>query len=249
VSCTKHDLAFEYNPERHSFSADEKTLVENLWKKTLKRHPSAFDGPLYDVLEIQLNRKSLHMKVQDTSYKEVSATRNVEFHRRFGRESCVNPLGVGTVVVTTDGFVPVGRRKATEIDRHKLEIVAVYVDRDRDARANRPDPFRALLREINEEISVRKESVIDAKCIGVISEHQTYMAFEAEIDLSSRELRELLKGGTPEFTDFHFLNISPDRLCGFLVKSAPQIQGHSLANLLLSGRRRHGKEFCRTLKL
>jgi 8-oxo-dGTP pyrophosphatase MutT (NUDIX family) len=127
-----------------------------------------FDGPMCRLESIRANPSSLQLTLSRTSYKPFLGTNlhNATLADEFGREVLANPVGLSTVLQTSDGWVLLGRR---------TDSVAYYPSRVHPfAGALEPheelDVFAEVRRELAEELSLAGGEIAEMKCIGLVED-------------------------------------------------------------------------------
>jgi 8-oxo-dGTP pyrophosphatase MutT (NUDIX family) len=139
--------------------------IEEAWIAAMDRPGiHLFDGPMCRLESWSATEDNLTLTISLSSYKSFFGTNmsHPEFADRFGAEVMANPVGVSPALLTSDGFLMLGRRNAT---------MAYYPGRLHPfAGCMEPgdaDVFAAVRRELSEELAVREEAIVDIRCIGI----------------------------------------------------------------------------------
>ncbi len=239
----KHQIHIEYNPKHRLFSEEMKAFIESEWNETRKKYPGMFDGPLYDLRNLHAKDDELHMVLSDTSYKTYVGTRNEKFRTIFSAESAVNPLSVGTIVITSDEKCIIGVRGGHVDSYHgQYGTIAGYMEAGTDMTENLPDPFITMTRELEEESGVEPASIKQMVCLGLTGTYQTLMAYKTAIEMTSQEFL----AHTPtefEFTEFKILNLDRNSIHEFIRSENARIAPYCLANLMLLGINEFGMDW------
>jgi hypothetical protein len=148
-------------------------IIEITWSRELSRLGAhLFDGPLCRIESFEASSERLELVVSETSYKPFVGTNlhNPQLAERFGREVMANPVGVSTLIETTDGFLMLGRRNSSVVYYpHRVHPFAGSLE-PKDG----SDPFSASYRELGEELSLGRDDVLGMRCIGM-AEDSTVM--------------------------------------------------------------------------
>lgn len=172
-------------------------VIDDAWTRVTSR-PGVhlFDGPMSRLESFEATPDVLRLTLSPTSYKPFVGTNleNPHLADTLGREVMANPVGVSTLLETTDGFLMLGRRNAT---------VAYYPNRVHPfAGALEPrdgdDPFAAVYRELHEELSLRVADVADLRCVGLVEDQalrQPELVFLARTSASRGSVEARLDPG------------------------------------------------------
>ena len=123
-----------------------------------------FDGPMCRLESWHATPAGLRLTLSPTSYKPFVGTNMANPHLAdaHGRDVMANPLGVSPALLTSDGWLMLGRRNGR---------VAYYPGRVHPfAGSMEPadaDVFAAVRRELREELSLADADVPDVRCTGV----------------------------------------------------------------------------------
>jgi 8-oxo-dGTP pyrophosphatase MutT (NUDIX family) len=235
-----------YSDREQPYSSDALDLIERLWAKRLSSKTKIFDGKLFRVVSARVQDQELFVELENTSYKHFVGTRDKEFVSRFGLQTSANPLSVGVVTTTSDGYLMIGRRRLDlDFNPGKYSIVAGIMDRERDFVDHTPDPFNAILRELHEEKDIHSNDIERIVCLGLVYNqeyNQTYMPFEARLTLSRVEI-DAKSPTEVEFDEFFYLQVDHDQLKSWILRNWSSTSQTCLANLLLFGEHKFGKDW------
>lgn len=135
--------------------------VDNLWESHKIRYPSAFDGPLLGLVEVNnQTTKELPLLVKRTSYAQYIATREPSFEIECPGVERANPIGMTIVLLSADDKVVVTHRSAA-VDQNagRPYFVGGYVEPP--AHQNLSGVICAnAAREIEEELGMKSLAVI-----------------------------------------------------------------------------------------
>lgn len=144
-------------------------LIEESWQRATSR-PGVrlFDGAVARCESISIDQHTLRISLSRTSYRIVVGTNfeNPHLADAFGPQVLAYPLGVSAGLISSDGFLVLGRRNAS---------VAYY--------PNRVHPFAGSLevresinlfddvrRELREELNFRERDIESIVCVGVVED-------------------------------------------------------------------------------
>ncbi len=171
---TPEQLVIDYNPaHRASFTAKMRTEMERVWYDKLtqakKQDFPLFDGQLFRLIYAEeRDDKTLRVKLGDTSYKEYVATRTPEFSRQLTRDELSNPLSVCSVIETLDSYILLEKRQGTDVHDGRLHVIGGFMERGKDTKDDKPDPFGAMNREMREETGIQERDIHEQYCLGMV---------------------------------------------------------------------------------
>jgi hypothetical protein len=156
-------------------------LIERAWQQASRRPGiHLFDGPMCRLESIDARPGSMRLALSRTSYKPFLGTNlsNADLSERFGAHALANAVGLSTLLLSSDGFVMLGRRN---------ESVAYYPGRVHPFSgalepADDLDVFADAGRELREELALHEHDIRQIRCIGVamdLSIRQPEMIFLA----------------------------------------------------------------------
>ena len=156
-------------PSSFSVPPDVQERIDPDWAEVMRRLDGhLFDGPMCRLERFEARGDTLHLALSRTSYKYHYGTniREPELAERYGERALARPLGVSCALVTGDGSLLMGRRN---------ENVAYYPSRIHPfAGAVEPaetiDVFDEVRRELEEELHLRREDLLDVRCVGVVED-------------------------------------------------------------------------------
>lgn len=190
--------------------------LDRAWNNSRRSDKNAFDGQLFDVIDIAYRRNRIHIRLCATSYKMLVGTRSREFLRRFGQSDIPDPLCVRVIAQTADRKIVFGLRPGwVQTHPQMIDTPAGYVDRNEDWNKQYPDPFKAATRELAEELQISSKAISGMVCLGAILDmcyHQTFLIFECRLNVEST----FLKPKTMEFDEMHFVDSTRDSVSDFL---------------------------------
>lgn len=172
---------------------DVEQAIERAWSPASARLGSRlFDGPMLRLERCEASRDALRLWVSRTSYKPFLGTNLQNPH--VAAEARANPIGLSAALVTSDGWLMLGRRNAT---------VAYYPNRIHPFAgslepAEAANVFAGVMRELEEELRLTSSDVTDLHCIGLIEDahiRQPELIFAARSTRSRGEVESTMDAG------------------------------------------------------
>jgi len=201
-----------------------------------------YNGDLIRLVEARATPAQLHLELGPTCYRDFLGTNlhNTATVLRVGEHYLANPLGISSTVMTRDGFLVYGRR-GSRVSFHAGHLHTIgglleASDRDADGRC---DVFGAAIRELTEELGVRKDEIVEIIIAGLVRDRnilQPELLFEATLALCRAELSARFDPTLPdqEHTGLEFVHDEPEGTVAFLRRSAP-VAPVAAAAMLLHG--------------
>jgi len=175
--------------------------IEQAWSEAIARPGvKLFDGAMCRLESWKAAPERLKLTLSDTTYKKFLGTNlaHPKLADRLGQSALANPVGVSPALLTTDGFIMMGRRNGS---------VAYYPDRVHPfAGALDPadaDPFAAIERELAEELSFTRADIEEIYCTGIaedLSIRQPELIFVARCRRTRPEVEAALDRAEHEAT-------------------------------------------------
>ncbi|HVT89106.1 MAG TPA: NUDIX domain-containing protein [Tepidisphaeraceae bacterium] len=166
-------------------------LIEQAWlagTQKIGRH--LFDGPMCRMESFDARDGQLALTFSRTSYKPFWGTNlnHPEIAEEFGAAALANPVGASALLISSDGFLLMGRRNNS---------VAYYPGRVHPfAGAIEPsdnlDVFEEVRRELREELSLTPKDVSEILCLG-IAEDQSLRQPELIFAVRTKRTREQIE--------------------------------------------------------
>lgn len=169
-------------------------LIEQSWTRAISRPGvTLFDGPMCRIESYEASPAEFTLIVSPTSYKPFVGTNlsNPHLAEQFGRDVLANPVGVSALVQTSDGQLLMGLRNASvAYYPNRVHPFAGTIDPD-----DGDDPFRAVQRELAEELRATSREMADLRCLGLVEDAmllQPEMIFIASIALNTAQINPRL---------------------------------------------------------
>lgn len=209
-----------------------------------------YNGDLVRLIAARASPTQLHLDLGPTCYRDFLGT---NLHHaatvwRSGERFLADPLGISSTVMTSDGFLVLGRRGSRVMFHaghlHTFGGLLEPSDRDADGRL---DVFGAVIRELTEELGISKEEITDINVAGLVRDRiilQPELLFEANLRLSRAELIARFDPESPdqEHTGLEFVHDEPEAMVAFLRKSS-LVTPVAVAAMLLHGRQVWGNDW------
>jgi hypothetical protein len=152
-------------PSTRAILPDVESAIERAWASASARlGTKLFDGPMCRLERCDASPDALRLWVSPTSYKPFLGTNLTGVD--VPASTLANPLGLSAALVTSDGWLMLGRRNAS---------VAYYPNRIHPF-AGSLEPgelanvFNGVVRELDEELGLSDRDVADMRCIGLIED-------------------------------------------------------------------------------
>jgi len=247
----REQVRIGYSPVSRPTVDELEHLIAAEWDKRLALAQAQgrllFNGELFRYLDHQIVDSTFTLTVGPTCYRDFVGTNFYNHHRlaKFGWHTFANPIGTTATILTADDRIVHGRRSsrvAYHADHvHTFGGTLEAADRAADGTI---DAFDSVVRELFEELGLRREELRDLICVGLIRDTdivQPELLFETRIDLTEADL--VARWETAEARDEHDglvgLDDAPDAIVPFIQSCGP-IAPVAVGALLLHGRHRWG---------
>lgn len=166
--------------------------IERAWREVNARPGvTLFDGPVCRLESFLATPDRLELTVSQTSYRINVGTNfcHPEFAIQFGRDVMANPVGVSAGVVSSDGYLLMGRRNGSvAYYPHMLHPFAGSLE-VRDS----INLFDDVRRELREEVHVESDCISHVECVGIVEDQRLLhpeTIFYVRSSLTSKQLQE-----------------------------------------------------------
>lgn len=229
-------------------------LIEEIWsaevREAKKRHVNIFNGNLFRLKNVSaMIDNVLILELGDTNYKEYVATRSDRFWNNRQPNDLANPLATCIAIGTSDGKVVIEKRGRVDVYSGQYHVIGGFMDRPQDLNNGIPDPFKAIAREVKEEVglTLRCDTI---QMVGIVYDRITphsEICFCAESSLSSKEILDIFVNSEKdrEVDKLEFINISEDKLARFISSQQCLIAVTGQACLTLYGKYKYGSQWFR----
>lgn len=235
--------------EARPSNAEVDRLIEQTWAERLaeaeRTGKKLYDGMLCRLISHRTRGRRLELTVGPVSFKEFVGTNcaNPHLRHKYGVEVLANPLGVSAALVSSDGFIIMGRRSdRVAVHGGMIHPIGGMVGLNGCAA---PDPFAAVLSEIVEETALPAERAEKITCLGLVRDKglfQSEMVFRAAVKADVRAIRRLAEHAADAAEHSELLAVR-DESCSvvnFIERHCHQATAVALASLMLHGLDRWG---------
>ncbi len=251
---TKDQLSQNWSATPRPATPAIEECIARTWETELalarKGERMLYNGDLVRLVEGRATPGQLHLELGPTCYRDFLGTNlhNTATVLRVGKQHLANPLGISSTVITRDGFLVFGRRSGRVAFHagylHTFGGLLEPSDKDAEGRF---DVFGAAMRELVEELGVRKNEIVEIIVAGLVRDRgilQPELLFEATLTLSRAELTARFDPTLPdqEHTGLEFVHDEPEATITFLQRSA-LIAPVAAAAMLLHGRHAWGTDW------
>ncbi len=165
---------------RKSYASGVKKSIEAVWNQACQQAEAdgrqLYNGKLFSLLGHQMGHGALNLLLGETDYKELVGT-NLSLGEAGKGAAAVDHadgLAVSSTLLTSDGFLLIGRRSAKVYDgRGKLHVCGGHPDPEHALSAeeivtNENPLFRAMEKEIREEFHITAGQISHIRGLGLI---------------------------------------------------------------------------------
>jgi hypothetical protein len=235
------------------------SIIEAAWDEQTRlaaeQGRRLYNGRLCRLINCETHGPVLQMTLGEVSYKEFVGTNltNAQLRYIHGPDVLANPLGVSAAVVTSDGYVLLGRRSNKVFSNPGL-VHPVGGTVEPPAEAGKiPDPFQAMKDELYQELALPGEAVKRNICLGGVRAKrviQPEMVFEVRVD-AGVEAVQTGAANAPDASEHDELvavRDHPGAVVTYIEKNYSQLTAVALATLLLHGQRHWGMGWLATAR-
>lgn len=235
-------------------------VIEQTWQEQLARARESgavlYNGRMARYLSHEQRAGRLVILAGPTTYREFVGTNLFQGHRRgqWGWERFANPIGTSAVVVTSDGWLLLGRRGPRVVFHAGfLHTFGGTLEEADLAGGAAIDPFAAVARELQEELGITQGELKRLVCTGFLHDSQIWqpeLLFDAVLTVP-RQALEARFAGRGERAEHAGVEGCPDQPAGLLewLDAARPVTDVAVGGVLLHGRRVWGAEwFARQLE-
>jgi len=153
-----------------------------------------FNGYLARYLNHQVQQGELIIDAGPTDFANFIGTNYLNYHRvdEFGWHLFGNPLGISATLITSDGWLILGRRnQRVACHAGYVHTIGGGLELNEMNDNGKFDPFASLQRELNEELGIKQEDIKEIVCLGLIRDRQILqpeIIFDAHLNLSRDDL-------------------------------------------------------------
>lgn len=154
-------------PSTYAPSQRVRAFIDRTWSEASAQPGRLlFDGPMCRLEHLHATPECLHLRLSRTSYRQFLGT-NLAADApidRLGAAALANPVGLSTLLWTSDDYLVLGRRNA-RVAYYPLRIHPFAGALEPD---DIDDVFAAMGRELFEELSLEPHEISDMACLGLV---------------------------------------------------------------------------------
>lgn len=170
----RQHLRVHLSEEQRKTSPEIERIIEDIWHRRLteaqRRGKMLYPGRLCRLVDFGVRRDVLHLTLGPTGFRDLIGTNlaGPQWLRALGAAYLSNALGVHATVISADGRIAIFRRSSRVADYPNFyDVCGGHVEPDFDCVGGVPDPFRAIVREIHEEMSIAPGEITSIRCLGI----------------------------------------------------------------------------------
>lgn len=167
------------------------TAIDRAWQEVNARPGvTLFDGPVCRLEAFVASQEELQLCVSTTTYRINVGTNfcHPEFAAQYGRDVMANPVGVSAGLVSSDGFLLMGRRNGSvAYYPHKLHPFAGSLEVRESINL-----FDDVRRELREEVHLSTDQISHIECIAIVEDQKLLhpeTIFHVRSTLTCKELQ------------------------------------------------------------
>lgn len=225
-------------------------LIDQTWQVALRRAErsglSLFNGPLARLVEYRHNGQGLDLTFAPVSYKEFHGTNQSHANVRYlhGPDVLADPLGVSAALITSDGFIMLGRRSKRLFQyAERIHPIGGMVEPSCSPATGSgigTNTFGSMLKELREETSIGSREVAGISLLGLVRDKHTVqpeLIFDISLAVDARRVKcgAAEAEDAAEHTEMIPLRNHPAAVVTFMEQNFSQLTPVALATLLLHG--------------
>jgi 8-oxo-dGTP pyrophosphatase MutT (NUDIX family) len=175
---TSDEVGHDWSDEKRSRSPAVERAIEQAWQTEIAiaeaSNRKLIDAPLARLVRHVRGEFGVRLALGPTTYREYVGTHvhNVAVVSRAGTPMFADALGVSAILVTSDGWLSLGRRSGQVL--HYPGFVHTIGGMVETGGAGAPSVFDAVLRELREELSLDQASVQRIVLLGLVRDRSLY---------------------------------------------------------------------------
>lgn len=173
---------------------EQSAAIDQAWAQATRSEDRLlFDGPMCRLEGLDASPSALELRISPTSYRIFFGTNlaHARFPGPLAPSALANPIGVSTVLWTSDHYLLFGRR-SHRVAYYPARIHPFAGSLEPD---DAPDPFATVHRELSEELSLAPWQLSEVACLGLIRDEalrQPELIFTARTSLDHAGLTAAL---------------------------------------------------------
>ena len=244
-------IVVTWSDEKRSTNYQVETAIEAAWESQLalagKNGINIFDGRMCRLIDCEVHDGKLLLTLGEVSYKEFLGTNllNPQFRHVYGPSVLANALGTSIVLISSDGFLILGRRSQT-VGFHAglIHPIGGTVEPSADL-STPPDPYNSAVHELAEEAGISHGTLSKPLCIGLVRDKkivQPELVFVIHTSLTGQAILAGA-GSAPDASEHsNLLTVrdNPSSVVNFIKNNAVDMTPVCQAAILLYGLQRWG---------
>ena len=143
----QNNINFIYHQQNHNFDIETLKFIEDNWQKEVIRNPGVYNGKLYDILDIIVNKdNTINISYDIIDYKTSIATKKKEY-KELNNDYFSNHLSVAGILKTSDNKILIGSDLTLKNNLQSWKFPGGFFDGEKDKTI-----MDCLTRECEEEI-------------------------------------------------------------------------------------------------
>lgn len=187
------------------------------------------------------------IELDDTSFREYVGTSTEDFYGAYPEDWMANPLAVCIALITADGKILIERRTTLTRFRAPYHVIGGFMEREKDLKDGKPDPFTTITREIEEELGLilSPEEPVALGLVRNLKVRHPEIVFFSRLGKSWEEVKSIFGRNTTddEIDHLEYVEDTSDHLSSFLKSRHGLFTPSGEACLLLYGQQRYGKDW------
>ena len=248
-----------WSDKARATNAGIEELIEKSWLDQTQRAEGAgtkiFNGQLCRLISHSCDNGNLDLTLGPVSFKEFIGTNATQAYIRHlhGSEVMANPLGVSAAVCTRDELIVLGMRSSNMIQyAGRIHPIGGTVEPP-EANGASPDPFKAIINELQEETAVPPEKVSSILCLGLVRDRNTVqpeLIFDCHVDCDVVSLfaSAATAPDAAEHSSMVPIRDHPGAVVSFMENHFTQLTPVAMATLLLHGLKHWGSGWFATAR-
>ncbi len=239
-------IKIKWSDQKRPSHKDVEKVIEQTWAQQQRRaeeeNINLYNGQLCRLDFCSVEEDNLTLNLGHTDYREFVGTNlsQAQIRYTYGEESLANALGVSASVVTSDGFIVLGRRSnRIFFNAGKIDAIGGMVEHALSD-TTKIDLYLIMLSELSEELDIGSAMVTEGICLGLIRDRQILQP-ELIFDLKvNAEIAKILKFAAEAKDSHEHTEIIPvrndrDAVVNYIDQNHDEMTSVAIATLLLHG--------------
>lgn len=245
------DVAVNWTNDNRKSNREIDAMIENAWKEASERsareNRMLYNGNLCRLVNAGFEGQKLMLTLGPVTFQEFLGTNltHADLRLQHGQDVLADPLGVSAAITTNDQFIFMGLR-SQKVFYHAERIHPIGgVLEPCKAQEAPPNPFRAMIEELTEEINLPGHCVKEIVCVGLVRDKhivQPELIFDVAINADFEAVRCAATQAKDrgEHAEFIPIRNHPAAVVSFIEQRYVELTAVGLATLLLHGLKHWG---------